>query len=46
MPPAAVRCEYARENFMLHAFAAGWCGIGITVVEERSPGTTSVSLAQ
>jgi hypothetical protein len=41
MPPAIVRCEYARENFVAQALAAGWCATGITLVEERSPGTRS-----
>jgi hypothetical protein len=32
MPPAIIRCEYARENFMAQAPAAGWCATGITFV--------------
>jgi hypothetical protein len=38
MPPAIVRCEYARENFVVQALAAGWCATGITRVDGRSPG--------
>jgi hypothetical protein len=41
MPPAIIRCEYASKNFVAQALAAGWCATGITLVDERSPGTRS-----
>jgi hypothetical protein len=39
MPPAILRYEDARENFMAQALAAGWRATGITLIDERTPGT-------
>jgi hypothetical protein len=36
MLPTIVRCDYARENFMVQALAAERCATGITLAEERS----------
>ena len=41
MPPTIVRCEYARENFMAQALAAGWCATGITFVGAEDDGVIS-----
>jgi hypothetical protein len=32
MPAAIIRCQYAPQNFVAQALAAGWCAIGITFV--------------
>ena len=41
MPPAIIRCEYGRENFVAQALAAGWCATGITFVGAEDNGVIS-----
>jgi hypothetical protein len=41
MLPAIIRCEYARQNFVAQAFAAGWCVTGITFVGAEDSGVIS-----
>jgi hypothetical protein len=41
MPPAIIRWEYARENFVARAPAAGWCAAGITFVGAEVSGVIS-----
>jgi hypothetical protein len=41
MPPAIIRCEYAPENFVAQALAAGWCATGITFVRAEDDGVIS-----
>jgi len=41
MPPAIIRCEYAGENFVARALAAGWCATGITFVGAEVSGVIS-----
>jgi hypothetical protein len=41
MPPAIIRCEHARENFMAQALAARWCATGNTFVGAEDNGVIS-----
>jgi hypothetical protein len=41
MPPAIIRCEYARENSWRQALAAGWCATGIIFVGAEDNGVIS-----
>ena len=37
-PPVFIRCEFARQNFVARALAAGWCATGITFVGTEDNG--------